>query len=343
MQSRLVRYAALAGLSVMGACAQDPKTHVPFTIDASAAGGGGGGATDAAATGETPIVTFDASMIADGGTSGCGMDPGQNIGEYVEYHISISGPDLDATNKPKVRDRIYYVRLPTTYDATTPLRVVYLGTGCGGTTSDSVIQLNKASNEQAILVAPMPLIEFGQCFDETVNSVEYPFFDALHKKIESSFCVDPARQFYAGFSTGARLGNMLGCVFPDVLRAFATVQGALPPLPACKDHPIANFTMADTLETGNPYAGNVMASQHVLAANKCQNPTSSPSSPPPLTTTYDPGTTAACTNYNGPITCVKYAGCPGADPVVFCTTTAAGHTPCEPWSDFAFWNFFKAF
>ena len=74
----------------------------------------------------------------------------------------------------------------------------------------------------------MPLVEFGQCFDETMASVEYPFFDALHKKIESSFCVDPARQFYAGFSTGARLAYMLDCAFPDVLRAVGAIQGQQP-------------------------------------------------------------------------------------------------------------------
>ncbi len=338
MRSRRLRFAMLVSLSALGACAQDAKTSVPFTVTATGpVDAGNGGTSDA-----TTMMNVDA-MAADGGTTGCGMDPGQNIGQFLPYHLSISGPEVDANNKPKVRDRLYFVRLPKTYDSTTPFRVVYLGTGCGGTVAGDVINLNKAANEEAILVAPMPLQEFGQCFDERVMSVEYPFFDALHKTIEASFCVDPARQFYAGFSTGARLGNMLGCVFPDVLRAFATVQGALPPLPACKDHPIANFTMADTLETGNPYQANVMASQHVLTANKCADPTASPSTPPPVTATYDPGTTAACTGYSGPIKCVSYTGCAANDPVVFCSTTAAGHTPCEPWSDFAFWNFFKKF
>ncbi|MDB4979361.1 MAG: hypothetical protein JWM82_113 [Myxococcales bacterium] len=335
---RLCTAMLIVSLWALGACAQDAKTSVPFSVTATGPVDAGGAASDATMT----MTSVDA-MAADGGTSGCGMDPGQNIGQFLAYHMSVSGPDLDANNKPKVRDRLYFVRLPKSYDSTTPFRVVYLGTGCGGTVASDVIQLNKAANEEAILVAPMPLQEFGQCFDERVMSVEYPFFDALHKKIEASFCVDPGRQFYAGFSTGARLGNMLGCVFPDVLRAFATVQGALPPLPACKDHPIANFTMADTLETGNPYQANVMASQHVLTANKCADPTASPSTPPPVTATYDPGTTAACTGYSGPIKCVTYPGCAADYPVVFCTTTAAGHTPCEPWSDFAFWNFFKKF
>jgi poly(3-hydroxybutyrate) depolymerase len=332
MQSRRLRYAALlglVGLATLEACKEDPATHVAFTVGAGTTVDAGT-TLDAGATPEAPS-SADALPAADGATSGCGMDPGQLIGEYVEYHISISGPDLDASNKPKVRDRIYYVRLPKTYDETTPLRVVYLGTGCGGTTPSSVINLNNASMEQAILVAPMPLLEFNQCFDETIDSVEYPFFDALHKKIEASFCVDPARQFYAGFSTGAWFGNMLGCVFPDVLRAYATIQGGLPPLPTCKDKPIANFTLADTLETGNPYMSNVMASQRVQTVDKCTGTATAPYN-------TGPGTTLPPT-----ASCVSYTGCPTDYPVVFCTTSGQGHQQFEPFSDQAFWNFFKQF
>jgi len=334
---------ALASLSALGACTQDPKTHTQFSITAGGAAGssgaaGAGGTPDAASSDAT--TTPDATTSTDGRTVGCGMDPDlASIGQYVEYHMSISGPDLDSNNQPKVRDRVYYVRVPKSYDANTPFRVVYLGTGCGGTDSSAVLRLNTAAMEQAILVAPIPLEEFGQCFDQTVSSVEYPFFDALHKKIESTWCVDTTREFYAGFSTGAWFGNMLGCVFPDVLRAYATIQGGLPPLPACKAHPIANFTIADTLETGNPYPSNVMASEHVQTANGCTN-VSAPSAGAPATATYDtgPGTTLPPT-----ANCVKFTGCPAPYPVVFCTTTGQGHQEFEPFSDYAFWNFFSQF
>jgi predicted esterase len=292
---------------------------------------------------------------ADGKTSGCGMDPNQPSGMYVEYHLSVSGPDLDASGQPKVRDRRYYVRLPTNYDQTAPNRVVYIGPGCGGNTASEVLQLYKTDMDGAILVAVMPLPEFGGCFDETINSVEYPFFDALHKKIESSFCVDPDRQFYAGFSTGARLGYMLDCAFPDVLRATASIQGALPPLPPCKKHPIAMMVVADTTEVGNPYAANVMAAQHVFAQNACTGMFVSPLPPTGCGTacsTYDTGAAPLPSTMMIPGGgCMKYSGCPADYPVVFCSSTNAGHMTYEvyltssnlPWSDQAFWNFFKSF
>jgi poly(3-hydroxybutyrate) depolymerase len=346
----------LASLSacLVLACKEDPLTHSTFTAvstttptpDAMMPPPSDGGSSN-----------VDAGPRADGKTSGCGMDPNQPNGSYFEYHMSVSGPDLDANMQPKMRDRRYYVRLPANYDQTAPNRVVYIGPGCGGNTATEVLQLHKTDMDGAILVAVMPLPEFGGCFDETVNSVEYPFFDALHKKIESSFCVDPDRQFYAGFSTGARLGYMLDCVFPDVLRATATIQGALPPIPPCKKHPIAMIVVTDTTETGNPYAANVQAAQRVFGQNGCTGTFINPMPPT--------GCGAACSTYDTgaaplPMTmmipgggCMKYAGCPADYPIVFCSSTNEGHdtyerwftntTPPFPWSDQAFWNFFKQF
>lgn len=348
-RSRLLRTAALAGLLAGSAfgCAQDPKTHSMFTTAVTTTSGGGGstaGSGGGGSTGAAGMSTSDAgTTTADGGmTIGCGMDPMQPIGTYFMYTIPIAGPDLD-NGQPKVRQRTYFVRLPTGYDPTKAYRVVYLGPGCGGNTASDVLRLYTYSMTDAILVAIMPLPEFGACFDESVNSVEYPFFDAVHKKVESSFCVDPSRQFYAGFSTGARLGFMLNCAFPDVLRATSSIQGGLPPLPMCKKHPIAMFTVSDTLETGNPYSEGVKAAQGVFAQNGCTGTFMTPM--PPV------GCGAACTPYdtmamplnaNTP-NCVKYVGCPADYPVIFCTSQGAGHITYEPWSDQALWTFFKSF
>jgi poly(3-hydroxybutyrate) depolymerase len=330
MQSRLLRplfpisTLAILSASLGLACAQDPGTHSTFTAVAPTTQDAampppvdsGGGTTD--------------GPRGDGKTGGCGMVPTQG-NTYVQYHMSVAGPDLDANNQPKVRDRTYFVRLPKTYDENKPYSVVYLAPGCGGITATNVFNLYPASGDNAILVAMMPTSENLGCFDETINSREYLFFDALHKQIESTFCVDTARQFYAGFSTGARLGFMLDCAFPDVLRATATVQGALPPLPTCKNHPIAGFFLADTQETGNPYQSNVMAAERLLVQNGCTGKATAP---------YDNMTTAALP---ATTSCVKYTGCPADYPVVFCTTMGQGHMTFEPWSDQAFWNFFKQF
>jgi hypothetical protein len=273
-------------------------------------------------------------------TLGCGMAPTQALGSYAEYHISITGPDLDTNSQPKVRDRTYYVRLPMNYDPVLPYPVVYLGPGCGGNAATDVLRLYAFSMNDAILVAVMPLPEFGACFDETMNSVEFPYFDAVHRTIEASFCVDPTRQFYAGFSTGARLGYMLDCAFPDVLRATASIQGGLPALPPCKKNPIAMFTLSDTTETGNPYSQAVQATQRVFAQNGCTGTFMSPMPPAGCGTSctpYDPMATPLMANTPN---CVKYVGCPTNYPIIFCSTSNAGQVSFEPWVDQAIWNFF---
>jgi hypothetical protein len=336
--------AALAGLStcVGFGCKGSPLVADGRTNDAPAPP-----PSDGAATGGTNDAPSDGANDAEAGpdapTVGCGMSPNQTLGTYVAHHVSIAGPDLDTNNRAKVRDRTYFVRLPMNYDPTVRYRVVYLGPGCGGNAAEDVLRLYTYSMNDAILVAIMPLPEFGACFDESVMSIEYPFFDAVHKSIESSFCVDATRQFYAGFSSGARLGYMLDCAFPDVLRASASLQGGLPKLPTCKKNAIALFILADTLETGNPYSEAVQAAQGVFDQNGCTGTFVSPM--PPV------GCGASCTSYDPMVmsfvayepNCVKYPGCPADDPIVFCSTQGQGQVSCEPWCDQAVWNFFEQF
>jgi hypothetical protein len=336
MQLRLLRIALGAGLLAVAACAQDPQTHSTFTaVQRGAAGtsGAAGSSPSDGGAGSSPLG--DGATHADGNmTIGCGMTQNQGGGTYVKYDMMISGPDLDANNQPVVRDRVYYVRLPKTYDPTRAYPVVYLGPGCGGQMASEVINLVPYAGEDAILVPLMPTLgENLTCFEETMNSPEYSFFDALHKKIESEYCVDTDRQFYAGFSTGARLGFMVDCAFSDVLRATATIQGGTQPLPTCKTHPIAGMFVADTQETGNPYQQNVTAAERVAAKNGCTGTFQNAKPVVPMATAAAPATTA----------CVQFTGCPADYPVIVCTTMGQGHMTFEPWSDQVFWNFFKAF
>jgi hypothetical protein len=352
MRSRILRAAALASVVVPLGCTQDPLTHMDFDVSANSAmtGSGGSGATTGGASsmgsaGDSngsggSSSNIDARPATDGLTAGCGLDPNQAPnGKYVQYHLTTTGPDLDTTNQPKVRTREYWVRLPIGYDQTTANRVIYLGPGCGGSQASGNIDIFNASGNNAIVVSMIPLPEFGQCFDERANSIEFTFFDALHKWVEANYCVDTARQFYAGFSTGARLGYLLGCQFPDVLRATGTIQGGLMGLPVCKQHPSAGIYAADTMETGNPYQQNVMAAQSRLMQNGCTS-TASPMACGAACSPWDGMTTVPLPST---MTCVKYNGCPAEYPVVFCTKMLGIHTPDEPWSDQAFWNFFKQF
>ena len=182
------------------------------------------------------------------------------------------------------------------------------------------------------------------CFDDGAastcpNSVEYGYFDLLHKTIEADFCVDTDRQFYAGYSSGGWMAHQLGCQFPDVLRAQASVTGGLPlvirdGIETCVDHPIAAFLIHDASDTSNPYSGSIAALERLLAVNHCAGGTTMREAP------IAPYTITAVPN-NNDFNCLQYTGCPPEYPIVFCTSRGKAHDAQATAAVPGFWEFFK--
>ena len=137
------------------------------------------------------------------------------------------------------------------------------------------------------------------------------------------------------------MAHQLGCEFPDVLRAQASVTGGLPPAiqqgaKTCVDQPIAAFLIHDSADPSNPYSGSVAALERLLALNKCTGGTTMESAPhEPYTITGHPDTAT--------FNCVRYTGCPAAYPIVFCTSRASPTTPRPPSRSPGFWEFFESF
>jgi hypothetical protein len=302
-----------------------------------------------------------------GPSAGCGKAAAQPLATYQKYSLTVA---CEADN---ARDRIYYVRLPPNYDPTRAYRTVYLGPGCGppqdslGPGNIKVYGMETASDPDAILIA----LEQGfynkaeyssadcsddpasgvnnlchYCFDDGAastcpDSVEYGYFDLLHKKIEADFCVDTDRQFYAGYSSGGWMAHELGCQFPDVLRAQASVTGGLPMVirdgvKTCVDHPIAAFLIHDAMDPSNPYSGSVAALERLLAVNKCAGGTTMRDAPTaPYTITAAPN--------NNDFNCLQYTGCPADYPIVFCTSRGKSHDSQAGAAVPGFWEFFDRF
>jgi poly(3-hydroxybutyrate) depolymerase len=184
------------------------------------------------------------------------------------------------------------------------------------------------------------------CFDDgadatTANSVEYPYFEALHQAVEASTCVDKNRQFYAGYSSGGWMAQQLGCRYPDVLRAQGSVTGGLPPVikngtETCVDHPIAAFLIHDYNDTSNVYAGSVAALERLLKLNHCAGGKTM------ATATKAPYMIAGIAN-TASFSCLRYTGCPADYPIVFCTSTGQAHGSQSPSAVPGFWGFFSTF
>jgi len=302
-----------------------------------------------------------------GMSAGCGKARSETPGQYVQFSLSITcEPD-------NARDRIYFVRLPPNYDPNRAYRTIYLGPGCDPPQSEitrrKVYPIETVSDPDAILVQMEQgfynKAEYNSsnctdpanfdggstnvchyCFDDgagttTPDSVEYGYFDRLHKAVENDFCVDTDRQFYAGYSSGGWMAHELGCQFPDVLAAQGSVSGGLPPAihscaKQCVDHPIAAFLIHDATDQSNVYAGSVQALERLLSLNDCKGGRTMATAP------TEPYMIAGVPN-DANFSCVRYTGCPIQYPIVFCTSRGKNHDSQVSAAVPGFWGFFKSF
>jgi polyhydroxybutyrate depolymerase len=297
---------------------------------ASGAGTSGGSGSNAAAfdggsevLDDAGVGPGDATASPDANTmsAGCGTTPMQTTAKYVQYNINVT-TGLAATYVPQYSARNYYVWLPPGYDPTRSYTTVFLGPGCGGN-GESVLPMQNASTSNAILVGLSPV---GQCFmTSAADSPEIAFFDAVLSTVESSFCVDKAHVFIAGFSSGSWLSNLIGCARAGIVRGQGNATGGLPPVPTCTG-PIAAMLAHDEGDPANNISGGEAARDRILKINGCSLTETMP---------YDAGR---------PSMCVQYQGCPAAYPVVWCPTTGQGHSDqvATGLSVPGFWNFWEA-
>jgi poly(3-hydroxybutyrate) depolymerase len=300
------------------------------------------------------------TVLPAAGSAGCGMAPAHALDGYVEFSLTVPGVPAAAAQ------RQYFVRLPAGYDFNKPYRTIYLGGGCKPIdqlrpTTDVVYPIEQASSTEAILVAMMPSLYKGAdynapncaatqtcqyCFDDgahstSPDSVEYPYFDLLHRTVEANYCVDANRQFFAGYSSGGWMAHQLGCEFSDVLRAQGSVTGGLPDAIAngsktCKDHPISALFIHDFNDRSNPYSGSVAALERLLKLNACAGGTTMATAPD---APYEiPGVRSTAV-----FSCVEYVGCPVDYPLVFCTSTDQQHNSQTANAVPEFWEFFRKF
>ncbi len=308
-------------------------------------GSGGSGEGDSSATNtpsdanegdDGPASSNDGAPPSDGGmmpSPGCGKPPGQALQTFVAKQ-TMAG----------TMNRTYRVWLPPGYDPKRPYRAVFLGHGCGGNAGQPFPGLEKVVD--AVLVA---LVAVGSCFDNgngTTNSPELVYFDQAAKEVSANFCIDQARVFVAGFSSGSWLSHLIGCARagtgPGKVRGQITATGEWPNPPPCTG-PIASMLAHDMADGANAFAAGMVARDHILKANNC-GPTTVPYS-------YDGVTPATPTSGGCPVAtkgcqpCVEYQGCTPGYPMIWCPTKGSNpsHNNQEPLTTVGLWKFIQQF
>lgn len=187
-----------------------------FTGGARNAGGTSSGDGGQAAGGAS-----DTGGALSGGAPGSGGGGGD--GKAPPEPSSGCGkanPMLGSSGSPlTVSGHQYYVKLPTGYDPSHPYPTLIMFNPTGNPISWAETSAGYEKNEakdKAIRVYPHPANSSSGW-----GAGDVSFFQPLYDKITSDYCIDQARVFAAGESSGGDFSSILGCEHADKLRAIA--------------------------------------------------------------------------------------------------------------------------
>ena len=90
--------------------------------------------------------------------------------------------------------------------------------------------------------------------DDFVNTPEPAYLQAVIKDVAARFCIDEARVFLSGYSSGAFETITLGCASSDILRGIGIQIGGGLRIkhPPCKPNPVAAMFVVGLQDTENP-------------------------------------------------------------------------------------------
>lgn len=184
-------------------------------------GGESGGASDGGGASNGGSTAGDAGSGPDSGGPGTG--PSAGCGQAPAFQSGTFELDVDGLT------RTFIVDVPSDYSEDEPYPIVFGFHGrdfsAAEFRSEGYGDLLSAAGDAAILVHP-DATEAGAW--ELTSQVDIRFFDAMLDRLSQGLCVDEARVFATGHSSGGYFSNVLGCQRADVLRGIAPVAGGGP-------------------------------------------------------------------------------------------------------------------
>jgi polyhydroxybutyrate depolymerase len=301
--------AGKADASVADTGVSTPDTS---TIDARTADSSTG--VDSRDAGSPPTDSGGGGGPADGATPspGCGSTTTQS----GTFSMMVSGAN-----------RTYILKLPTTYNANTPYRLIFafhhLTGNAAGVASRNYYGMDTPAyaNGRAIFIAPEGSdTGNGELGWPDKGGVDMAFARALLDWARANLCVDTSRIFSTGWSYGGMFSEKLGCQLPDVFRAIAPMSASLMGgTSSCVKHNIAAWIAHGDMDATVSLASGIAARDYFLTLNHCTM-TTAPTTPSP---------------------CVEYSGCDTGYPVHWCQF-AGGHTTAS-FAAAGIWPFFSQF
>lgn len=208
--------ASTAGVSGTGASlgGQAGGGGTASSTGGSSSGTGGQGGGGGSGSGAGGISGSSAVGGAGGAGGSAGNAPKPSAGCNKE-----PGPLGSAGSPLTVSSHQYYVKLPSPYDSKKPYPVLFVFHPTGNPIDWAEKNAGYESNgakDAAIRVYPASASNGSGWVASDVS-----FFTPLYEKVTADYCVDKARAFAAGESSGGDFASILGCEHADKLRAIA--------------------------------------------------------------------------------------------------------------------------
>jgi len=310
----------------------------------SGAAGDGGSGTAGAAGSSTVGGRGGSSTAGRGGATGVAGAGGTGTGggggatkppPNPSAGCGKANPQTGTSGSPlMVSSHKYYVKLPTGYDANKPYPVLFMFNPTGNPITWAEQNAGYESNgakAAAIRVYPDPLSEASGWGASDVS-----FFAPLYDAITNAFCVDKARAFAAGESSGGDFSSILGCEHANKLRAVAP----------CATKDVGQYPLNATTRK---CTGQVTA---IVIHGKNDNvvgPANGPKTRDFYVALNHCGTTTQpVTGYTDTMSnCVQYQGCDAGFPVYWCLHTDPNYSGTNHgWPAFAAnmtWSVFSSY
>ncbi|WP_433926564.1 PHB depolymerase family esterase [Sorangium cellulosum] len=231
--ARITFFAALIASHALSGCSGDDGDGTGASGDpqaatsgASVSGSGGGTTTGGSTTtgdssASTSGVGGEGGMSGGGGSPGTGGEGGSMDGKVPpepSAGCNKANPQTGSAQSPlTVSGHQYYVKLPTGYDASKPYPVMIMFNPTGNPISWAEQNAGfevTGPKEAWIRVYPHPANS-----NSGWGAGDVSFFQPFYDQITDNFCIDKARVFAAGESSGGDFSSILGCEHADKLRA----------------------------------------------------------------------------------------------------------------------------
>jgi polyhydroxybutyrate depolymerase len=315
-------------------------------------GAGSGGSASGGAPGTGGLVGTGGGVggVGGGGRGGAGGTAGRGVGGSASGGAGGAGgkeppdpsagcgkanPPVGSSGSPlTVSSHQYYVKLPTSYDASKAYPALFVFNPTNNPLNWAEQNAGFESNDAkagAIRVYPGPANMAAGW-----GAGDVSFFRPLYNQIVANYCVDRARVFATGESSGGDFSSILGCEHAEVLRAVAP----------CATKVVSAYPLTVSRRT---CTGQVAA---VVIHGKNDNvvgPENGPATRDFYVALNHCGTTTQpVQGYTDPMSnCVQYQGCDAGYPVYWCQHTDPNYGGTNHgWPRFApnmLWSLFSSY